>query len=84
MCFLGESLEHVVAHLASLPQNVVLEALLLVVVCTPHGVSAPIPTFAWFRLHYLGSVGRRLADALLSFCSGGCFAAAVTFGWSSL
>ena len=68
----------------SLPGGVVLEALLVVVVCSLRRVSSSVPAFA--RLQLLGCIGRRLGGCFAALfvggyfaaiCFGGCFAAVV-------
>ena len=67
-----------------LPGGVVLEALLVVVVCSLRRVSSSVPAFA--RLQRLGCIGRRLGGCyaalfvggyFAAICFGGCFAAVV-------
>ena len=61
----------------SLPGGVVLEALLVVVVCSLRRVPAPAPAFA--RLQRLGCIGRRLGGCFAALFTGGYFAA-ICFG----
>ena len=67
-----------------LPGGVVLEALLVVVVCSLRRVSAPAPAFA--HLQRLSCIGRHLGGCFAvlfvggyfaAICFGGCFAAVV-------
>ena len=61
----------------SLPGGIVLEALLVVVVCSLRRVSSSVPAFA--RLQRLGCIGCRLGGCSATLFAGGYFAA-VCFG----